>query len=331
MPELRKDPVLGRWVIIAKERAKRPSDLRVEPQQRTSGFCPFDEGNEEKTPPEIAAYRPDGGQPNGPGWTVRVVPNKYPALQIEGDENNRGDGIYDMMNGIGAHEVIIETPRHEVSPTALADDHFRDVIYMYRERMLDLKQDRRLLCSMLFKNVGAPAGASLEHTHSQLIATPIVPKRLREEIAGAKEFFGFRGRCLFCDMIKQELATQTRIILENDEFVAFAPFAARFPFETWVLPKAHASHFEAIGDSTAGAMASLLKTTLMKLERALTAPPYNYIIHTAPYDAGPLRHYHWHLEIIPRLTKVAGYEWGTGFYINPLPPESAAKFLREAD
>ena len=329
MPELRKDPILGRWVIIAQERAKRPSDLRVEPHPRAEGFCPFCEGHEDKTPLEIGAYRADGSQPNEPGWTVRVVPNKFPALEIEGHEDNRGEGIYDIMNGIGAHEVIIETPKHEVSPTALSDEHFRDVIHMYRERMLDLKKDERLVCSMLFKNVGITAGASLEHTHSQLIATPVVPKRVREEISGAEEFFRYRGRCVFCDMIKQELASRERVVVDNDEFVAFAPFAARFPFETWVVPKKHLSHFEDINDSALTAMASVLKTTLAKLEQALTDPPYNYIIHSAPYDADRLRHFHWHLEIIPRLTKVAGFEWGTGFYINPLPPESAAEFLRE--
>ncbi|MER3415444.1 MAG: galactose-1-phosphate uridylyltransferase [Gemmataceae bacterium] len=331
MPELRKDPVVGRWVIIATDRAKRPILSRLEAQPISGSFCPFCEGNEDKTPHEILAYRERNTRPDGPGWRVRVVPNKFPALQVEGDLNKRGEGIYDKMNGVGAHEVIIECPHHEISIANLSEDNIREIFWVYRDRLVDLKKDPRLVYGMLFKNVGAAAGASLEHSHSQLIVTPIVPINVWEEMTGSLEFYNYRGRCIYCDMIHQELATEKRIVLDMPNFVAFAPFASRFPFETWILPKQHNSHFENIQKIEVEELATVLKTILLKIETALDKPPYNYIIHTAPFDTQMLPHYHWHMEIIPRLTRVAGFEWGTGFYINPIPPEQAAEFLRETE
>ncbi len=331
MPELRKDPIVGRWVIIATERAKRPIMPKPEPQAQGGGFCPFCEGNEQNTPPEILAYRERTSRSNERGWRVRVVPNKFPALQIEGDLNKRGEGIYDKMNGVGAHEVIIECPFHEISIAKLSEENIREVLWVYRDRLVDLKKDPRLVYGMLFKNVGAQAGASLEHSHSQLIVTPIVPINVWEEMSGALEFYNYRGRCIYCDMIHQEASTEKRIVLDGANFVALCPFASRFPFEVWILPKNHNSHYENIQKMEVDELGTILKTVLLKLEVALEKPPYNYIIHTAPFDTQSLPHYHWHIEIIPRLTKVAGFEWGTGFYINPVPPEQAASYLMETD
>lgn len=331
MPDLRKDPIVGRWVIVAKSRARRPHDFDTSPVRRPSAFCPFCEGQEDKTPPEILAYRRPGSSPNGPGWRVRVVPNKFPALEIEGDLNKRGEGIYDMMRGVGAHEVIIESPRHLVSTAELSETELQEVLWAYRDRLTDLKRDRRLVYGMIFKNVGAAAGASLEHTHSQLIVTPIVPINVWEEMTGSLEFFNYRGRCVYCDMIHQELATEKRLVHDTPTFVAFCPFASRFPFETWILPKVHGSHFENIQPPGVEDLASVLRTVIMKLEAALDRPAYNYILHTAPFDTPELPHYHWHIEIMPSLTRPAGFEWGSGFYINPVPPEDAARFLREVD
>ena len=329
MPELRKDPITGRWIIIATERAKRPTDFITEDQPVKASFCPFCEGHEDKTPPEIIAYRRKGTQANTPGWRVRVVPNKFPALKIEGSLNKRGEGIYDKMNGIGAHEVIIETPGHEISLTALEDEHVQEVLWAYRDRLIDLKKDRRFVYGMVFKNVGVAAGASLEHTHSQLIVTPTVPKAVLEEMRGAEAFYNYRGRCIFCDMIRQEIEREDRIVFNFNNFIAFTPFAARFPFETWILPKAHNSNFENLQKLGIEELAAILKGVLLKLEKALDYPPYNYVVHTGPFDRSDLNYYHWHIEVIPRLTKVAGFEWGTDFYINPVPPENAAQFLRE--
>lgn len=331
MPELRKDPIVGRWVIIATDRAKRPEAMKPETPSLGSQYCPFCEGQEVNTPHEILAYRDRNSRPNEKGWRVRVVPNKFPALQVEGDLNKRGEGIYDKMNGVGAHEVIIECPFHEENLANLSEDNIREVLWVYRDRLVDLKKDPRLVYGMVFKNVGAAAGATLEHTHSQLIVTPIVPISVLEEMTGSLEFFKFRGRCIFCDMIQQELELEQRIVLDTPNFVSFAPYAARFPFETWIVPKHHNSHFENIQKNEVDELGTMLKMILKKLEIALDNPAYNYIIHTAPFDTQALPHYHWHLEIIPRLTRVAGFEWGTGFYVNPVPPEQAASFLQETE
>ena len=330
MPELRKDPIVGRWVIIAPDRAKRPIYTR-EAQVAAGGLCPFCEGHEANTPVEILAYRDAKSRPNEKGWRVRVVPNRFPALQIEGELRKRGDGIYDQMNGIGAHEVIIECPFHATTMAHLAEENLREVLWVYRDRLVDLKKDPRLVYCMIFKNVGAAAGASLDHSHSQLIVTPIVPVNVQEEMNGAQEFYDYRGRCIYCDMVHQEVATEKRIILDTPNFVSFAPYASRFPFEMWVLPKNHSSHYENIQKTEVDELGTVLKTLLLKLETGLDAPAYNYIIHTSPFDTQLLPHYHWHMEIIPRLTRVAGFEWGTGFYINPVPPEQAAQFLREIE
>jgi UDPglucose--hexose-1-phosphate uridylyltransferase len=325
MPELRRDPVIGRWVIIASERARRPHDFGAGDGAagRRSGPCPFCPGQEHLTPPEVAALRPNGD------WRARVVPNKFPALMVEGELGKRGDGMYDLMNGIGAHEVIIETPRHEVSLTGLSDEEVRDVLWLYKQRLLDLRNDFRLVYGLVFKNVGERAGASLEHTHSQLIVTPIVPLRVESEILRCQEYFEYRDRCLLCDMVVQEMASGSRMVLDTPNFIAFEPFAARFPFETHVMPKRHLSHFEMTDDALLQELARCLRLTLSKIETAVDHCAWNYLIHTSPLNAKPLEHYHWHFEIFPRVTGIAGFEWGSGFYINPVPPESAAQFLRE--
>jgi UDPglucose--hexose-1-phosphate uridylyltransferase len=332
LPELRKDPITGRWVIIATDRAQRPSDFSRQQVIIEGGrFCPFCPGNEQKTPPEVLAYRPPPGGPNESGWTLRVVPNKFPVLRVEGELNRQGYGLYDKMNGVGAHEVIIETPHHMMTLSSLPEKRVEDVLWAFRERILDLKKDRRLRYILVFKNHGEAAGASLEHAHSQLIALPVVPKRVQEELDGSKRYFDFKERCIYCDIVRQELETGVRVVVETDHFVTIEPFAPRFPFETWIIPKRHQSHFEDAEAATLVNLAWVLRTTLRKIDKVLEHPPYNMIIHTAPVQDGAVSYYHWHIEIIPKLTKVAGFEWGAGFYINPSPPEEAAKFLRDAE
>ncbi len=327
MPELRKDPVTGRWVIISTDRARRPSDFtRIRELPKANGVCPFCPGEEHQTPPEILAYRDNGG----PEWNLRVVPNKFPALRVEGVLDSEGDGIYDRMTGVGAHEVIIESPNHNASLADLSEKRVEDLFWAFRERILDLKRDTRLRYVVMFKNHGEPAGASLGHSHSQLIALPVVPIQVREEIEGSLRYFSFKERCVFCDMVRQESADGGRVILETDEVLVISPYAPRFPFETWILPRAHNSHFEAAHPSLIQSFAWAVRSTLRKLEKTLENPAYNFLIHTSPIQEGPLAHYHWHMEIIPRMTKVAGFEWGTGFYINPTPPEESAQYLRDA-
>lgn len=330
MPELRKDPVVGRWVIIASERSRRPNDFTPAPPTTNGNKpCPFCIGNEDKTPPEVLAYRTAGSAPNTVGWSTRVVPNKFPALQIEGGLERRGDGLYDRMNGIGAHEVIIETTNHSAELSELPVEQIENVLWAFRDRVVDLKNDSRFRYIVIFKNYGDSAGASLEHGHTQLIATPIIPKVVTEELDGSLQHYRLKERCVFCDMIDQELREGKRLVMENDHFVSFEPFAPRFPFETWLLPKNHVSAFEDSQRSEFASLARALKETLQRVNRALNRPHYNFLIHSAPCRDSRLDYYHWHVEIIPKLTKVAGFEWGTGFYINPTAPEEAAQYLRE--
>ena len=329
MPELRKDPVVGRWVIMATERGKRPSDFKSLRDQRKGPPCAFCAGMEHLTPPEVLAYRDNGSQPNTPGWRVRAVSNKFPALRIEGGPGRRGDGLYDLMNGIGAHEVLIESPDHDRGLADLELHQIEELLWAYRERVLDLARDDRFRYVLIFKNHGAEAGASLEHPHSQLIALPILPLNVQQELRGASDYYSLKERCIFCDIVNQESEDRRRVVFENDDFIAASPFAARFPFELWLIPKTHGSHFEHAATSYPG-FASAIRASLRALKRSLDDPPFNYIIHSAPLLEGQSKHYHWHMEITPALTKVAGFEVGTGFYINPVPPENAAEALREA-
>ncbi|MCL5037353.1 MAG: galactose-1-phosphate uridylyltransferase [Chloroflexi bacterium] len=332
MPELRKDPIISRWVIIATERGRRPVDFKkskLEEEPIKAGICALCPENESMTPPEVAAYREPGTGPDTPGWWTRVVPNKFPALKEEGDLNRTGLGVYDMMNGIGIHEVIIETAKHDGIIPRLSDKEIEEMLWMYRDRYLAHATDSRIKYILIFKNHGSAAGASLEHPHSQLIATPVIPKRVMEELEGAQTYYRFRERCVFCDIIRQELSSRDRIILENDSFISIQPFASRFPFETWILPKKHMSSYSEIDRKEIMDLARILRTTVSKIYHALGDPPFNYIIHTAPITNECKRFYHWHMEIMPRLTKVAGFEWGTGMYINPTVPEQAAESLRD--
>ena len=329
MSELRRDPVTGRWNIVETASPLHPEEFEVEPPAPGGGKCPFCYGNEGLTPPEIYAVRPGGSGADGPGWQLRVIPNKFPALRIEGELNRRGLGLFDLCRGIGAHEVIIETPEHQRQMGDLSLEELGRVLTAYQLRSGDLRGDRRLKYCLIFKNHGAAAGASLEHSHTQLIALPIVPKRVQEELRGAERYFDFRERCAYCDMLYQELQEEERLICENRSFVAYCPFVSSFPFEMLILPKAHLSDFGRITPEEVTDLARVLKETLQRLRGVLGQPAYNFIVHTAPLEGRAHDEYHWHIELIPKLTKIAGFEWGTGFYINPTPPELAAKYLRE--
>jgi UDPglucose--hexose-1-phosphate uridylyltransferase len=328
MPEFRKDPVTGRWVIIATERAKRPSAFVIEKPPKQEGFCPFCSGNEIHTPDEVLAYRPAGSAHNSPGWWLRVVPNKFPALVRNEPIKRSGDGMYDRISGMGIHEVVIETPDHNGHIGILDVRQIEEIIWAYRDRSIDMRKDPRLEYVMIFKNHLREAGASLDHPHSQIIAMPIVPKRVQEELDGAQRYFDYKERCVFCDMIAQEFKDKTRVVMESEHFLAFLPYASRFPFECWVLPKEHASFFHDIQKNQVKDFAKVLKETLYRLKVTLDDPPFNWILHTTPLHEGENAYYHWHMEIIPKLTRPAGFEWGTGFYINPFAPEEACKLLQ---
>ncbi len=331
MPELRKDPIIGRWVIIATERGKRPHDFVIEEEVVKGGFCPFCPGNEHTTPPEIFAYRASGTAPNSPGWSLRVVHNKFPALVLEGDLDRQGEGMFDKMAGIGTHEVIIENPDHLTTLTTISIEGFVQVLTAYRERIRSLAEDPRFKYVLIFKNMGRAAGASLEHSHSQLIGLPIVPELVMEELNGSKFYYNWKERCVFCDMIRQELQQRVRVVLENRDFVALCPFAPRSPFEVWILPKTHYSSYLHLPEDSFQFLAEIFSDTLRRLEKSLGKHPYNFILHIAPIREAELPYYHWHFEIMPKLTLMAGFEWGSGFFINPTPPETAAQYLRDVE
>jgi len=333
MSELRRDPIVGRWIIVNSAHPTKPEHYECETHThiQNSNDCPFCYGNEMVSPHEIESIRDMHTPPNTPGWQVRVVSNKYPALRIEGDLGRTGLGIYDYSNGVGAHEVLIETPYHGKDIPDLLDEEVEKFISMYCRRSIDLAKDKRFKYVMIFKNYGPAAGASVEHPHSQIIALPMVPKNVLEEISGAEKYFEFRERCVFCDMVRQELQEKERIVAENGQYLAFCPFVSRFPFEIWIIPKTHHSQFAFLSPEEIKPLATILKETIGKIKKVFGNLSYNYIIHTSPTNQESVQEgYHWHIEIMPKLTRVAGFEWGTGFYLVPTPPELAAHYLNKA-
>lgn len=329
MSEYRQDPLSRRWVIIGSDRAARPSEFIEEPVRRQPIPCPFCAGNERETPEAVATYSAPGKN----DWLVRVVPNKYPAVTVEQSLCPTCQPLgtappVGAVPGFGRHEVIIESPRHVASLSELTPTEGELVFRAYRDRIAALKATGRYRVVQIFKNVGPAAGASLEHVHSQLIALPGVPEVLAQELASCREHFAANRRPLVGDMLERELAAGARIVAKTANFVAFCPYASRFPYEVCLAPLQEQGSFEDAQASELGELSRLACDLVGRIERAGGQSAYNCVLHTQPFDTPPHDHYHWHIEILPRLTKVAGFEWGTGCFINPLPPESAAAQLR---
>jgi UDPglucose--hexose-1-phosphate uridylyltransferase len=342
MSELRYCPVKNRWAIIAPERRLRPHEFLV-PEEGSGAepeFDPFAPGNEDHTTPEIFSL-PALDPGAGSSWQVRVFANKFPALRVEGEVTRQGVGLNDSVSGIGAHEVIVECPDPDREMADFEIDELVQVLIAWRSRIVDLRRDMRLRYVLIFKNRGAEAGASVAHAHSQLIATPIIPSVVAQELTSAREHFKTKERCLFCDLIDQEVTLGMRVALESERFVALAPYAPALPFETWILPRNHGHDFATAGDAELGGLAVMLRDLLRRIRVLLHDPPYNLVLHTAPSphprpghpdDWSTIEHdFHWHLELVPRVTRRAGFEWGSGYTINPTPPEEAARYLRDAD
>jgi len=333
MPQLRQDPTTKEWVIIATEHVKRPHSFKKSGPKSERPFykedCPFCPGNEHLTPPETPAYR-SGGPPNSKGWWVSVVPNKFPALSLEGSlERKEEKGFFRMMDGVGVHEVVIGSPIHNQLFPLMEDKEVGEVLLAYRERYLALRKDPRVKLIIVFKNHGEAAGMSLEHTHSQIVGTAVVPSNIRKKLEEAARYYDDHGRCVYCDSIQEELNFGKRIVMDTERFVVLQPFASRFPFETWIIPKEHQASFGLISMEDSKTFARILKETLFKLYIKLNDPDYNFVIHTAPIKDEEEDYYHWHLQITPRLTTTAGFEMGSGIYINVAYPEETATFLRE--
>lgn len=330
MHELRKDPLLGRWVAVLGD-SLHPSQYQTACENTPESECLMCPGREGQTPPEIIAVREDGR------WLVRVIPNFRPVFQIEGDLGRRGVGMYDRMNNIGANEIVIESPEHDKSPEDMGVDQILKVLNVYRERLVDLERDARLRYVFIYKNHGRAAGAIYSHPHSQVIATPIIPKRIKEELDGAKQYYAYKERCIFCDMMREEMRMGERVIYETRDFIAFSPYAPKFPFEFWILPKRHSCAYQDIEGSEMEDLSLMMMTMIKKLRKVLNNPPYNLVIHTAPNRIPRKDHwhtlgedFHWHIEVMPRLIRMSGFEWGSGFYILTTSPEEGAKYLREA-
>jgi len=340
LPEFRRCPATGRWVIFAPERARRPITLaHTEPHHRDrvnpGTVCPFCEGNEKLAADEVYSVRPDGSAKDSPGWELRVVPNKFPALRSNMASTLPAlDPFFEIRPGIGNHEVVIPCRHHEPNPAKLTLDQYAALLVAYRERMLALASGRLWKYAQVFQNVGAEAGASLAHLHAQIIALPMVPDAIQSEMAFAEHVHDQRGNCVYCEMVAKELAGGSRIVRETERFVAFCPFAPRFSYEFWVMPKSHSAHYEFTGAAALRELAGLFLELLPALDAVLAEPAYNIFLHTSPLTPlgqkpAPMPHYHWHWELIPRTARAAGFEWGSGCFLNAVPPEKAAYELRQ--
>jgi len=271
----------------------------------------------------------DSGRADEPGWRVRIVPNKFPALVRNPEPVLRPQGP-SQREGVGVHEVVVEAAEHDLTWSEFPIPKLVELLEAIRSRMAALARDRRVEYVFYFKNHGEAAGATLEHPHSQLLALPMVPALVAAELDGAHRYYASTGRCYYCELAEHEAACGGRLVLDGGPVVALAPYAARAPFEVWLLPKRHQARLEAAGEAEIEALARVLRAALRKLDRALGEPAYNLFLHEAPARSGALTHYHWHFELIPRLARLAGFEWGTNMFINPVAPEEAARRLREA-
>ena len=327
MPELRFNLVTKDWVIMAPERAKRPEDFikkNVERGQLPAfkEFCPFCPGHENLTPAET--YRLGTAD----SWRVRSIPNKFSALSREGELSHRMDGIKRTMAGVGLHDVIIENPLHNGFPAVIPLSGMQDIFQAYRALYRKFYEDPRVKMVILFKNNGAAAGTSLEHPHSQIVGTPVIPPQIRYRIEEAQKYHEDTGECLYCRILAEELKDRGRIVLETEHFVAFVPYAALSPFHTWIFPRRHMASFDALTEVELLDMASALQQALQRLYYGLDDPDYNYVLRSLPDPHGNMEYFHFYLAIVPRLTKAAGFELGSGMYINTQLPEKDAEFLR---
>ena len=328
MPELRQNRLTKEWVIIATERAKRPEELKVKreakPLPTYVQTCPFCPGNEALAPPEVWRT-PENTEGN---WQVRVLPNKFSALAREGEPTRKIVRSKRTINGVGIHDVIVETPDHSLTTALLSDAQVADVLRSYKARFDAVSADPRVTHVIIFKNHGVAAGTSLEHPHSQMIASPVISSQVRSRLHEAMRHFDEYGECIFCQSLQEDLANPDRVVMATEHFVAVEPFASPTPFCTHIMPRRHMASFGAISQPELEDLARVLRSVLARLYHGLDNPDFNYTIRTAPAESAGVTYYHWYLSVIPRLTRVAGFELGSGMFINTMLPEAAAEFLR---
>jgi UDPglucose--hexose-1-phosphate uridylyltransferase len=325
---LRKDPVTQRWVVIHPGRAELPlPNWRVSPTELPADACPFCPGNEAEAGSEIYAEREPGSPRNGPGWWVRVLAARYPILHIEGELEKAAEGMYDSMNAIGAHEILIETPEHDRHWAHLEILQLERVLRACQQRSLDLRHDARFRYLIWVKNHGLPT-RMFHHPHSHIVAAPFVPRVIEEELKGFADHMRWKERCVLCDMVRQEIGIGRRVILREGSMMVFVPFAPRFAHECWIVPVEHGHDFAAVRPSELRDLTRAIQGILARMLRLLNDPPYTLVLHSSPMGEFTREEYHWHLELVPHPFQVLGLEWGTGIYINPVLPEVAADRLR---
>ncbi len=332
MHELRKDPLLGRWIAVLSE-SKTPADYSALPSREALSHCILCDAGTGNGPQVMASMEVPGDD----AWTVRAVESPSPVFEPMDELGRRGMGMYDKMNSSGAHEIIIESPQHGPPPEDQGNEHMKTVLMMQRERLLEMAKNQKIRYILVSKNTGILAGSVNSHPHSQILATPIIPLRIKTELDGSREYFEYKERCIFCDIIDEEARTGQRTIMRTEHFLAFCPYASKFPFEFWIIPLKHSCAFQDMTEEQISDLAPLMSELFRKLRRLLNEPSYSYVIHTSP-NSIPRRNlwhtlgedYHWHIEVAPRLLRASGFEWGSGFYVNTTSPEDAAQYLREA-
>jgi UDPglucose--hexose-1-phosphate uridylyltransferase len=330
MSEWRADPVTGQWVIVATDTQPRRRDFDLDDHPSDDdGPCPLCEGREHVAGRELLAVR-QGSPADAPGWDLRVVPNRVPVLRVEAGGYGARDGLLEHQPGLGAHEVVVESPRHDASWFTMSADELARVLRAWRDRMADLRRDTRMRSALAFKNHGVRAGARLSHPHSQVVAMPRVPPRIDDEVKGAERHHAATGRCVFCDLVAQEVGAGTREVAATASCVALAPYASRAPFEVCLIPRGHGARFEAASADDIAGVAEVLRHVLGHLDAQLGRPAFNAVLHSAPYGTALDAAYHWHLELVPRVLRATGFAIGTGTAINPVSAERAARVLRGA-
>lgn len=335
MAEMRRDPLTKRWILCGSEYGIRQvtsffthEDLPENDREKTERLCPLCEGNEYMTPPEIYAVRGEKS-----GWKVRVVPHRFPIFRIEGQLDQEGAGPYDRMNPIGAHEVVIEAPRH-FDP--IGNEQLLLVLGAMKERSMDLMRDMRFKYIMIYKNKGKSAGTILSHPHSQILALPIIPSEVSSKLHAAQEYYELKDRCLYCDLIRFEQKASERVVYSNRHFLAVTPYASRYPFEVMILPLRHNCNFISAGDEELKSLAETMNVIRDKLTRALSTTNSRYVLYNSPvrfakkgYWTTLEQDYHWHISMLPVITREIGFEWASDFFVNPAMPEEAARYLRD--
>lgn len=327
MPEIRQNLITRQWVIIAPERGQRPDQFKREKKSRElpahDPECPFCPGNENQTPPEIYRHPQDGD------WQVRVVPNKDSVLESEGVVTRTTQGVKRTISGVGLHEIIVESATHSQTMGFLSNQEMQNVVEAYLRRYNEAAADQRVEAVTLFKNYGPTAGTSLAHPHSQIIGTPMIPPDVRERLESALRYYDDSGICIFCATLQTEMKDEARIVAENKDFVAFIPFAALSPFHIWIFPRRHCASFSCLEEEEVPSFADIVRVVLRKIYDGLGDPDFNLVIRTAPKESERVRYYHWYVSVVPRVERTAGFEMGSGMFINSSLPEVSALFLRE--